>query len=66
MILVEIRKVFGIKEGEYFDVEFRGDEIVIKRVKRKWKIFRFGRKIIEEEFERFEEEVMEEEMVWRL
>lgn len=42
-----------------------GDEIVIKRAKRKWKTFRLGRKITEEELERLEEEAMEEEMAWR-
>ncbi|BAD86450.1 transcription regulator, SpoVT/AbrB family [Thermococcus kodakarensis KOD1] len=64
-IPAEIRKALGIKEGEYLDVELRGDEIVIKRAKRKWKTFRLGRKITEEELERLEEEAMEEEMAWR-
>ncbi|MDI3475252.1 MAG: hypothetical protein PWQ79_564 [Thermococcaceae archaeon] len=64
-IPAEIRKALGIKEGEYLDVELRGDEIVIKRAKRKWKTFRLGRKITEEELERLEEEAMGEEMTWR-
>jgi antitoxin PrlF len=64
-IPAEIRKVLGIKEGEYLDVELRGDKIVIKRAKRKWKTFRLGRKITEEELERLEERAMEEEMTWR-
>lgn len=38
---------------------------MIKRAKRKWKTFRLGRKITEEELERLEEEAMEEEMAWR-
>jgi antitoxin PrlF len=64
-IPAEIRKALGIKEGEYLDVELRGDEIVIKRAKMKWKTFKLGRKITEEELERLEEEAMEEEMTWR-
>lgn len=64
-IPAEIRKALGIKEGEYLDVELRGDEIVIKRAKRKWKTFRLGREVTEEELERLEEEAMEEEMAWR-
>ncbi len=54
-----------IKEGEYLDVELRGDEIVIKRAKRKWKTFKLGRKVTEEELEKLEEEAMKEEMAWR-
>ncbi|NJF26116.1 AbrB/MazE/SpoVT family DNA-binding domain-containing protein [Thermococcus sp. Bubb.Bath] len=64
-IPAEIRKILGIREGEYLDVKLRGDEIVIKRAKRKWKTFRLGRKITEEELEKLEEEAMEEEMEWR-
>lgn len=64
-IPAEIRKALGIKEGEYLDVELRGDEIIIRRVKKKWKTFKLGRKISLEELEKLEEEAMEEEMTWK-
>ncbi len=63
-IPAEIRKALGIKEGEYLAVELRGDEIVIKRARKKWKTFRLGRKLTAEELERISEEAMEEEMSW--
>ncbi len=63
-IPAEIRKALGIKEGEYLSVELRGDEIVIRRARRKWKTFRLGRKLTAEELERISEEAMEEEMSW--
>ncbi|ASJ01225.1 AbrB/MazE/SpoVT family DNA-binding domain-containing protein [Thermococcus gorgonarius] len=63
-IPAEIRKALGIKEGEYLTVELRGDEIVIKRARKKWKTFRLGRKLTAEELEMISEEVMEEEMSW--
>ncbi|WP_456366589.1 AbrB/MazE/SpoVT family DNA-binding domain-containing protein [Thermococcus sp.] len=58
----EIRKALGIKEGEYLSVELRGEEIVIKRAKKKWKTFKLGRKLTADELERISEEAMEEEM----
>ncbi len=63
-IPAEIRKALGIKEGEYLTVELRGDEIVLKRARKKWKTFRLGRKLTAEELERISEEAMEEEMSW--
>ncbi|WP_297497817.1 AbrB/MazE/SpoVT family DNA-binding domain-containing protein [Thermococcus sp.] len=63
-IPAEIRKALGIKEGEYLSVELRGDEIVIKRARKKWKTFRLGRKLTAKELERISEEAMEEEMSW--
>ncbi len=63
-IPAEIRKALGIKEGEYLSVELRGDEIVIKKARKKWKTFRLGRKLTAEELERISEEAIEEEMSW--
>ncbi len=63
-IPAKIRKALGIKEGEYLAVELRGDEIVIKRARKKWKTFRLGRKLTAEELERISGEAMEEEMSW--
>ena len=63
-IPAEIRKALGIKQGEYLIVELRGDEIVIKRAKRKWKTYRLGRKYSLEEMERMIEESIEEALKW--
>ena len=61
----EIRKALGIKEGEYLDVELRGDEIVIRKAKKKWKTFKLGRKITEDELKKISEEATEEELTWK-
>ena len=63
-IPAEIRKALGIKQGEYLTVELRGDEIVIKRAKKKWKTYRLSRKYSLEEMERMIEESIEEALTW--
>lgn len=60
MFFVEIRKVFGIEEGELLEVEFEGEKIVVKRLKRRRKIFKLGERFMFEEIEKVIEEGMEE------
>ncbi|WP_457741890.1 AbrB/MazE/SpoVT family DNA-binding domain-containing protein [Thermococcus sp.] len=63
-IPAEIRKALGIKQGEYLTVELRGDEIVIRRARKKWKTYRLGRKYTLEDMEKMIEESLEEALTW--
>ncbi|ASJ01827.1 AbrB family transcriptional regulator [Thermococcus profundus] len=50
-IPAEIRRVLEIKEGEYLDVELRGDEIVIRKAQLEWPTLDLGRDFTPKEIE---------------
>ena len=63
-IPAEIRKVLGIKQGEYLTVELRGDEIIIRKAEVEWPSIDLGRDFTPEEIEKNAEKILKEASRW--
>ncbi|KUH32643.1 AbrB family transcriptional regulator [Thermococcus celericrescens] len=63
-IPAEIRKAIGIKEGEYLDVELRGDEIVIRKAQLEWPTLDLGRDFTPKEIEENTRKALMEASKW--
>ncbi|QPG51216.1 AbrB/MazE/SpoVT family DNA-binding domain-containing protein [Saccharolobus solfataricus] len=47
----EIRKVLGIKEGDYIEFAIENGKVMIKPVRKVWSTIRLGREVTVEEIE---------------
>ncbi|CAB49684.1 AbrB/MazE/SpoVT family DNA-binding domain-containing protein [Pyrococcus abyssi] len=56
----EVRKVLGIREGDFLEVEVRGDEIVMRKLRKNRRTLKLGRNLTPEDIERIIEEGMRE------
>lgn len=50
-IPAEIREKLGIKEGDYVTFEVRGDEVIMKVMRKPWTVRKLGKKLSVEEIE---------------